>query len=109
MYARYMFNLQCENNRIVSAQRTCTHLNEYESLYCHLSEVERELSQTHAQLQEARDEIDTRTQAIVHLEHVVEQQDAELKEIKEHIVDLLQQVHELQIQLPPAPEDPEEG
>jgi hypothetical protein len=38
-------------------------------VYRCLSEVERELSHTHAQLEE----IDTRTHMIVHLEHAVEQ------------------------------------
>jgi hypothetical protein len=41
-------------------------------MYHHLSEVEQELSQTHAQLQEAREDLETRTHAIVHLEHTVE-------------------------------------
>jgi ADP-dependent phosphofructokinase/glucokinase len=46
---------------------------ELSSGYHRLSEVEREMSHTRAQLQEAREEIDTRTHAIVHLEHAIKQ------------------------------------
>jgi hypothetical protein len=53
--------------------------------------------------------VDTRTHAIVHLENAVEVQDVELDEREEQIADLLHQVHELQIQMPLAPEeDPDE-
>jgi hypothetical protein len=45
---------------------------ELQFVYRCLGEVERELSHTCAQLQQAREEIDTRTHAIVHLEHAVE-------------------------------------
>jgi chromosome segregation ATPase len=75
-----------------------------------LSEVKHELNQTRTQLQVAREEVDTRTHAIVHLEHIVEQQDAEPKDREEQIANLLHQVHNLHIQVPPAPEEePEEA
>jgi hypothetical protein len=47
-------------------------VQELQSMYHRLSEVEQELSQTHAQLQEAREDLETRTHAIVHLERTVE-------------------------------------
>jgi hypothetical protein len=47
---------------------------------------------------------------MVHLEHIVEQQDAEPKDREEQIANLLHQVHNLHIQVPPAPEEePEEA
>jgi chromosome segregation ATPase len=57
-------------------------------MYHHLSEVKRELSHTHAQLQQSQEEMDTRTHAIVHLEHAVEHQDAELEASEEEITNL---------------------
>jgi hypothetical protein len=56
----------------------------------------------------AREEVDIRTHGIVHLEHHVETQDAELEERAEMIADLEQQLLELQVQAPPEPADPEE-
>jgi chromosome segregation ATPase len=56
------------------------HLTQTRTVYRRLSEFERELSHTRTQLQEAQEEIDIRTHAIVHLEHTIEQQDAELEE-----------------------------
>ena len=90
----------------------CRHGTDQEllSAYHRLSELERELSHPRAQLQEAREEVGVRTHAIVHLEHHVEQQDAELEAREEEITNLFQQVLDLQNQLPPAPEeDPEEA
>jgi hypothetical protein len=48
------------------------------------------------------------THGIIHLEHHVEVQDAELEERAETIVNLEQQLLELQGQEPPEPADPEE-
>jgi hypothetical protein len=56
----------------------------------------------------AREEVDIRTHRIVHLEHHVEAQDAELKERAEMIAILEQQLLELQVQAPPEPADPKE-
>jgi hypothetical protein len=43
-----------------------------QSVYHNLSEVEHGLNHTRTQLQVAREEVDTRTHAIMHLEHAVE-------------------------------------
>jgi hypothetical protein len=48
-----------------------------------------------------REEVETRTHGIVHLEHHVEAQDAELEERAEMIADLEQQLLELHVQAPP--------
>jgi hypothetical protein len=53
-------------------------------------------------------EVDIRTHIIVHLEHHVEAQDAELEERVEMITNLEQQLLELQVQTPPESTDPEE-
>jgi hypothetical protein len=55
-----------------------------------------------------REEVETRTHRIIHLEYHVEVQDAELEERVEMITDLEQQLFELQVQAPPEPADPEE-
>jgi hypothetical protein len=55
-----------------------------------------------------REEVETRTHRIIHLEHHVEVQDAELEERVETIANLEQQQLELQVQAPPKPADPEE-
>jgi hypothetical protein len=55
-----------------------------------------------------REEVETRTHGIIHLEHHVEVQDAELEERAEMIANLEQHLLELQVQVPPKPADPEE-
>jgi hypothetical protein len=55
-----------------------------------------------------RAEVDIHTHRIIHLEHHVEVQDAELEERAEMIANLEQQLLELQVQAPPEPIDPEE-
>jgi uncharacterized protein (DUF3084 family) len=55
-----------------------------------------------------REEVETRTHGIIHLEHHVEVQDAELDERVETIANLEQQLLELQVQAPPEPADLEE-
>jgi hypothetical protein len=52
-----------------------------------------------------REEVETRTHGIVHLEHHMETQDTELEERVEVIADLEQQLLELQVQAPPEPVD----
>jgi hypothetical protein len=56
----------------------------------------------------AREEVDIRTHGIIHLEHHVEEQDAELEERAKMIANLVQQLLELQVQAPPEPANPEE-
>jgi hypothetical protein len=56
----------------------------------------------------AHEEVDIRTHGIIHLEHHVEEQDAELEERAKMIANLVQQLLELQVQAPPEPADPEE-
>jgi hypothetical protein len=53
-------------------------------------------------------EVETHTHGIIHLEHHMEVQDAELEERAETIANLEQQLLELQVQAPPEPVDPEE-
>jgi hypothetical protein len=55
-----------------------------------------------------REEVETRTHGIIHLEHHMEVQDAVLEERAEMIANLEQQQLELQVQAPPEPADPEE-
>jgi hypothetical protein len=52
--------------------------------------------------------VDTRTHAIIHLEHAIEQQDLELEERAATIATLEQQLQVLQLQAPPAPAAPAE-
>jgi hypothetical protein len=56
----------------------------------------------------AHEEVDIRTHGIVHLEHHVEAQDAELEEMAVMIANLEHQLLELQVQAPPEPADVEE-
>jgi hypothetical protein len=55
-----------------------------------------------------REEVETRTHGIIHLQHHVEVQDARLEERVEMIANLEQQLLEIQVQAPPEPTDPEE-
>jgi hypothetical protein len=55
-----------------------------------------------------REEVETRTHGIIHLEYHVEVQDVELEERVERITNLEQQLLELQVQAPLTPADPEE-
>jgi hypothetical protein len=55
-----------------------------------------------------REEVETRTHGIIHLEHHVEVQNTELEDRVEMIANLEQQLLELQVQAPPEPVDPEE-
>jgi ribosomal protein L29 len=51
--------------------------------------------------------VDTCSHVIMHLKNVVEMQYAELKEREDTITNLKQQLLELQVQAPPALEDPD--
>jgi hypothetical protein len=55
-----------------------------------------------------REEVETCTHGIVHLEHHVEVQDTELEERAEMITNLEQQLLELQVQAPPELVDHQE-
>jgi hypothetical protein len=48
--------------------------------YCLLSEAEHGWNYSRQQLDTAREEVDTRTHVIIHLEHAMEHLDLELKE-----------------------------
>jgi hypothetical protein len=56
----------------------------------------------------AHAEVDIRTHGIIHFEHHVEVQDAELEERVEMLTNLEQQLLELQVRAPPEPADAEE-
>jgi hypothetical protein len=84
-------------------------------LDCDLQEIYRDLSDTKNGWNYTcilpditHEEVDIRTHGIIHLEHHVERQDAELEERAEVIADLEQQLLELQGQAPPEPTDLEE-
>jgi chromosome segregation ATPase len=77
-------------------------------VYHHLSEAEHSWNFTRQQVDLAREEVDTRTHANVHLENAIKKEDAELEESVEMIANLEQQLLELQEQAPPTPEDPDE-
>jgi hypothetical protein len=55
-----------------------------------------------------REEVETRTHGIIHLENQVETHDFKLEERAERITGLEQQLLELQGQAPPEPADPKE-
>jgi hypothetical protein len=79
-----------------------------QEVYCHLSNTEHGWNHTCMLLDIAHEEVDIRTHGIVHLEHHVEAQDAELEDRAEMIANLEQQLLEFQVQAPPGPTDPEE-
>jgi hypothetical protein len=70
-------------------------------MYCRLSEAEHGWPYFRQQLDAAREMLDVRTHAIIHLEHHVEQQDLQLEQRAAMIADL-----EQQLQVPPAPAAP---
>jgi hypothetical protein len=55
-----------------------------------------------------REEVETHTYGIIHLEHHVEVQDAKLEEREKTIANLEQQLLERQVQAPPEAADPKE-
>jgi uncharacterized protein (DUF3084 family) len=76
--------------------------------YRRLSEAEHGWHYFRQQLDTAREMLDVRTHAIIHLEHHIEQQDLELEQRAVTIADLEQQLQVLQLQVPPAPATPAE-
>jgi hypothetical protein len=81
---------------------------ELKEVYRRLGNAEHGWNHTCLLLDIAREEVDTRTHGIIHLEHHVEVQDTELEERAEMIVNLEQQLLEFQGQAPPEPVNPEE-
>jgi hypothetical protein len=81
---------------------------ELQEVYRRLSNAEHEWNHTRMLLNITREEVDIRTHGIVHLEHHVEAQDAELEERAEMITNLEQQLLELRVQAPPEPANLEE-
>jgi hypothetical protein len=81
---------------------------ELQEVYCHLSNTEHGWNHTRMLLDITREEVDICTHRIIHLEHHVEAQDAELEDRVEMITNLEQQLLELQVQAPFEPADPDE-
>jgi hypothetical protein len=80
---------------------------ELQEVYCRHSNAEHGWSHTRMLLDITREEVETRTHGVIHLEHHVHVQDVELEERAEMIANLEQQL-ELQVQAPSEPADPEE-
>jgi hypothetical protein len=81
---------------------------ELKEVYRRLGNAEHGWNHTRLLHDITREEVETRTHGIIHLEHHVEVQDAELEERAETITNLEQQLLELLGQAPPEPADPEE-
>jgi hypothetical protein len=81
---------------------------ELKEVYHRLGNAEHGWNHTRMLLDITREEVETRTHGIIHLEHHVEVQDTELEERAETITNLEQQLLELQVQAPPKPTDLEE-
>jgi hypothetical protein len=131
-YAQHMFDLQASTGKTVIRQ--CLHSGSLEQhveelrrenailcsgtpppadqdcelqvAYCRLSEAEHGWHYFRQQLNAAREMLDERTHAIIHLEHHVEQQHLELEERAATIADLEQQLQVVQLHVPPAPAVP---
>jgi hypothetical protein len=82
--------------------------HELQEVYRRLSNFKHGWNHTHMLLDITREEVETHTHGIIHLEHHVEVQDTELEEWAETTANLEQQLLELQVQAPPEPTDPEE-
>jgi hypothetical protein len=81
---------------------------ELQEVYRRLSNAEHGWNHTRMLLDITREEVETHTHLIIHLEHHVEVQDAKLEERALTIANLEQQLLELQVQAPPEPTNPEE-
>jgi hypothetical protein len=81
---------------------------ELKEVYRHLGNAKHGWNHTRLLLDITREEMETRTHGIIHLEHHVEVQDAELEERAKTIANLEQQLLEFQRQAPPEPVNPEE-
>jgi hypothetical protein len=99
--------LKCENDLLCGGIVPPSDQDwELKVAYHHLSEAEHAWHYIRQQLDAPRGLVDERTHAIIHLEHVNEQQDLELQERASVIASLEQQVQVLQLQVPPAPTAP---
>jgi chromosome segregation ATPase len=76
--------------------------HELQEVYRHLSNAEHGWNHTRMLLDITREEVETHTHGIIHLEHHVEVQDTELEERAETITNLEQQMLALQVQAPPG-------
>jgi hypothetical protein len=84
------------NGILLSGARPPSELDrELQEVYRHLSDAEHGWNYTHMLLNITHEEVETHTHVIVHFEHHVEVQDAELEERVEMIVDLEQHMLEL--------------
>jgi hypothetical protein len=81
---------------------------ELQVAYRRLSEAEHGWNHTLMLLDITREEVDTHTHGIIHLEHHMETHDTKLEERVETIANLEQQLLQLQGPAPPAPVDHEE-
>jgi hypothetical protein len=81
---------------------------EVKEVYRRLGNGEHGWNHTHMLLDSTREDVETRTHGIIHLEHHVLVQDTELEERVETIANLEQQLLELQVLVSPEPSDPEE-
>jgi hypothetical protein len=81
---------------------------ELKEIYRHLGNTEHEWNHTRLLLDITREEVETHTHGIIHLEHHVEVQDAKLEERAEVITNLEQQLLLFQGQAPPKPVNPKE-
>jgi chromosome segregation ATPase len=101
--------LRHENAILCSGARPLSELDrELQEVYRCLSNAEHGWNHTRMLLDIIREEVETCTHGIIHLENHVEVQDVELEERVETITNLEQQLLELQVQVPPEPADPEE-
>jgi predicted RNase H-like nuclease (RuvC/YqgF family) len=82
--------------------------HELKEVYRHLGNAKHGWNHTRLLLDITREEMETRTHGIIHLEHHVEVQDAELEERAETVANLEQQLLEFQREAPPEPVNPEE-
>jgi hypothetical protein len=81
-----MERLECENTILHHGTHESTETDlELQIVYHSLSEAKHGWNFTRQQLDLAREEVDTRTHGIMHLENVIEMQDTELKERAEMI------------------------
>jgi hypothetical protein len=106
--SRELERLRHENDIIRSGARPPSEQDhELQVTYRQLSEDEHVWKHTCMLLDITREEVDTRTHGIIHLEHHIETQDAKLEERAEMIANLKQQLLQLQELAPPTPIDHE--
>jgi hypothetical protein len=87
--AREIERLRYENAILHNSARPPSEQNrELQEVYRHLSDAKHGWNYTHMLLDITREEVETCTHGIVHLDHHVEVQDAELEERTKMITDL---------------------